>query len=108
MSDRISGKTVFQLSYHYVAVRAIIKTGEAPLHSIKNRLATRLEQMQCTDALPDFIVPSEQVKDKEDPNRTYHLLIGLDCFCMSDMKKYLAELPGTFVLVFIGTGSATP
>jgi glycerol uptake facilitator-like aquaporin len=27
---------------------------------------------------------------------------------MGDMKKYPAELPGTFVLVFIGTGSATP
>jgi hypothetical protein len=28
------------------------------------------------------------------------------CFRMSDMKKYLAELLGTFVLVFIGTASA--
>jgi aquaporin Z len=27
-------------------------------------------------------------------------------FHMSDMTKYLAELPGTFVLVFIGTASA--
>jgi len=56
MSDRISGKTVFQLSYHYVAVRAIIKTGEAPLHGIKSRLATWLKQMQCSIASPVFII----------------------------------------------------